>query len=63
MLFAWPRCGFATTARGLLAERAPDYADIKVEKFSPEHAELALMTGRAHPRNPGIHAHPWQRQL
>ena len=44
VLFAWPRCGYATTARSLLGTEL--YADVVVDKFSPQHAELALLTGR-----------------
>lgn len=46
VVFAWPRCGFATTARGMLAERGVAFTDVVLEKFSPQHAELALLTGR-----------------
>jgi glutaredoxin-related protein len=43
-LFAWPQCGFATTARALLSDDT--YTDVTVDKFSPQHAELALLSGR-----------------
>ncbi|EOD38635.1 hypothetical protein EMIHUDRAFT_224426 [Emiliania huxleyi CCMP1516] len=45
-LVAWPRCGFCTKARAELEARGIAYRHVVVDKYSPEHAELAMSTGR-----------------
>jgi len=45
-LVAWPRCGFCTKARAELEARGVAYRHVVVDKYSPEHAELAMSTGR-----------------
>ena len=46
VIFAWPHCGFATKARAALDEADVAYLNVVIDKFSPEHAELAFTTGR-----------------
>ena len=43
-LVAWPRCGFCTKARAELEARGIAYRHVVVDKYSPEHAELAMST-------------------
>jgi glutaredoxin len=46
VIYAWPHCGFAIKARAALDEAGVAYSNVVVDKFSPQHAELALTTGR-----------------
>ena len=45
-LVAWPHCGFCTKARAELDARGIPYKHVVIDKFSAEHAELAMSTGR-----------------
>ena len=45
ILFAWPKCGFCTAARSALEARSVPYRLFIIDKYSPEHAELAMRHG------------------
>ena len=45
-LFAWPSCGFCTKARAVLEARGIPYEHVVIDKYSAEHAELAMSSGR-----------------
>ena len=45
-LVAWANCGFCTKAREELDARGVAYAHHVVDRYSAEHAELAMATGR-----------------
>ena len=45
-LFAWRNCGFCTKARKELDARGLKYRMVVLDKYSAEHAELAMETGR-----------------
>jgi len=46
VILAWKNCGYARKARKLLQDRNIEYTDVVIDKYSPIHAELTLMTGR-----------------
>lgn len=45
-IFAWKNCGYATKARKMLDEYDIAYTNVILGRYSPMHAELAMMTGR-----------------